>query len=74
MFADPIKQMVEVDKTRGMIAILFEKAASGFTLAKANFSKRSIQVISNNYQRSGIKVQKVVPLDYEEYVLIYGER
>lgn len=65
MFADPIKSLVEVDKTNGMVAILFEKQASGFALAKTDFLKCSLQVVQHFYQRSGIRVLKVVPLDHE---------
>ena len=74
MFVDPVKSLVEVDRTNGVIAILFEKAASGFALAKVDFVKCTLQVMYHCYQRSGIKVLKVVPLDYECYVLVYGER
>ena len=45
MFADPVKSLVEVDKSRGMIAILFDKQYSGFALAKTNFVKCTIQVV-----------------------------
>jgi len=74
MFAEPVKSLVEVDKSNGMIAILFEKAGCGFALAKADFVKCKLDVVQYCYQRSGIKVLKVIPLDYESYVLIYGER
>lgn len=74
MFSDPVKSLVEVDKTNGMVAILFEKQASGFALAKTDFVKCSLKVVQYFYQRSGIKILKVVPLDFETYVLVYGER
>ena len=74
MFNDPVKSLVEVDKRNGMIAILFERQASGFALAKVDFVKCSLQVVQHFYQRSGIKVLRLIPLDDECYVLIYGER
>ena len=74
MFADPVKSLVEVDKTNNVVAILFEKPASGFALARVDFIKCSLQVLQHCYQRSGIKVLKVLPLDFECYVLVYGER
>ena len=74
MFADPVKALIEVDRTNGVIAILFEKAASGFALAKVDFINCTLNVMKHCYQRSGIKVLKVVPLDYQTYVLVYGER
>lgn len=74
MFSDPVKSLVEVDKSRGMVAILFEKQYSGFALAKTNFVKCSLTVVQYFYQRSGIKILKVLPLDFENYVLVLGER
>ena len=49
MFSDPVKSLVEVDKKNGMIAILFEKSASGFALAKTDFVKCSLQVVQYCY-------------------------
>lgn len=49
MFADPVKALVEVDRTNGVIAILFEKAASGFALAKVDFINCTLQVIQHCY-------------------------
>ena len=74
MFAEPVRSIVEVDKANGMIAILFDKAGSGYAIARTDFLKQKLTVLQNCYQRSGIRVLKVVPLDYEQYVLIYGER
>ena len=33
-----------------------------------------MEVLSFNLQRSGIKILKIVPLDFQNYVLVYGER
>lgn len=74
MFTEPVKSLIEVDKSKGMIAILFEKQSSGFALAKTDFVKCSIEVVQYFYQRSGIKILSVVPLDFDSYVLVYGER
>ena len=45
MFADPVKALVEIDKVNGMVAILFEKSASGFAIAKTDFVKCSLSVV-----------------------------
>lgn len=74
MFAEPVRSIVEVDKVNGMIAILFEKAGSGYAIARIDFVKQKLTVLQNCYQRSGIKVLKVVPVDFEQYILVIGER
>ena len=49
MFSDPVKSLVEVDNKKGMIAILFEKQASGFALAKTDFAKCTLNVVQHFY-------------------------
>jgi len=49
MFADPVKSLVEVDKSNGMVVVLFEKAASGFALAKTDFDKCTLTIVQTCY-------------------------
>ena len=74
MFADPIQSLIEINTERDIYAIIFGGPNSGFAIAKADFVTYKLEVLSFNLQRSGIKIMTVVPLDHENYVLVYGER
>ena len=74
MFADSIQSLVEINPENDIYAIVFGSPNSGFAIAKADFATYKLEVLSFNLQRSGIKIMTVVPLDHENYVLVYGER
>ena len=74
MFSDPIESLAEIDPTRSIYAIIFGGTSSGFAIVRADFEDFKLVVLSNNLQNSGIRIQKILSLDNENYILIYGER
>ena len=74
MFTDPIESLAEIDPNHNIYAIVFGGITSGYAIARADFTTYKLEVLSLNLQQSGIKVRKVLPLDNEFYILIYGER
>ena len=74
MFGDSIQSLVEIDVDNDIYAIVFGSQNSGFAIAKADFVTYKLEVLSFNLQKSGIRILTIVPLDYQNYVLVYGER
>ena len=74
MHPESVKSFVDIDIKNNIIAILYQKSTAGFAIAKVDFATCSIKILSKNYVRSGLRVQKILPIDYSWYVLIYGER